>query len=60
MLDNSISQCDIIIRGDTNINWYNESPEKHQLASLLANFNMNQLIEGSTHVGLTHESILYT
>ena len=58
MLDNSISQCDIIITGDININWYNESPEKHQLASLMANFNMNQLIEGSTHVGLTHESCI--
>ena len=58
MLDNSISQCDIIITGYININWYNESPEKHQLASLMANFNMNQIIEGSTHVGLTHESCI--
>ena len=58
MLDNSISQCDIIITGDININWYNESPEKHQLASLMANFNMNQLIAGSTHVGLTNESCI--
>ena len=41
MLDNSISQCDIIITGDINSNWYNESPEKHQLASLMVNTNMN-------------------
>ena len=54
----SSNQCSIILTGDININWLRDTPDKTKLTALLAAFDMSQIIYGTTHVGLTHESCI--
>ena len=58
LLHPSTTQYDVILTGDFNINWYKDSLEKIHFTSLLTNFSLKQLIDGTTHVGLTHESCI--
>ena len=54
----STSQYDIILTGDYNINWYHNTREKNNLIQLIANLDMMQVINGTTHVGLSQESCI--
>ena len=58
LLHPSTSQYDIILTGDYNINWYHNTREKNNLIQLIANLDMMQVINGTTHVGLSQESCI--
>ena len=48
LLHPSTQQSEVIIVGDAYINWLRNSPEKRNMNALLINFNMAQLINGTT------------
>ena len=47
-----VSQNDVIITGDVNIDWMKKSPAKEKLCEITAAFYLQQNINGSTHIGL--------
>ena len=58
LLHPSTSQYNIILTGDYNINWYHNTREKNNLIQLITNLDMMQVINGTTHVGLSQESCI--
>ena len=53
-----VSQNDVIITGDVNIDWMKKSPAKEKLCEITAAFDLQQNINGSTHIGLSNESCI--
>ena len=51
LLHPSTTQYDVILTGDFNINWY-DSLERIHFTSLLTNFSLKQLIDGTTRIDL--------
>ena len=53
-----VSDNDIIITSDFNIDWRTNSPTKLKLCDITTAFDLQQNINGSTHIGLTNESCI--
>ena len=53
-----VSDNDVIITGDFNIDWRKNSPTKLKLCDITTAFDLQQNINGSTHIGLTNESCI--
>ena len=58
LLHQTVNQCAVIIAGDYNIDWNKKSVTKTNLDKILQNFDLRQLITGTTHVGLRNESCI--
>ena len=59
LLHRIVSQNDVIITGDVNIDRMKKSPAKEKLCEITAAFDLQQNINGSTHIiGLINESCI--
>ena len=51
-------QYDIILTGDYNINWYHNTRGNNNVIQLITHLDMMQVINGTTHIGLSQESCI--